>query len=148
MSTGNTAILFIDPYNDFVSEGGKLYERARAVIESVGMLENLRRIGKAARDAALPVVYVPHHRARPEDFAGWQHPTPYQLGAHKAQVFAVGSWGGEWREEFAPLPGDIVVKEHWSSGFAGTDLDLLLRQHGVERIVLIGMIANTCLEAT
>jgi nicotinamidase-related amidase len=35
-----------------------------------------------------------------------------------------------------------------SSGFANTDLDLQLKQHGVRRIVLTGMIANTCLEST
>jgi nicotinamidase-related amidase len=31
---------------------------------------------------------------------------------------------------------------------AGPDLDFQLRQHGVDRIILIGMIANTCIEAT
>ena len=34
------------------------------------------------------------------------------------------------------------------AGFANTDLDLQLKQHGVRHIVLIGMIANTCIEAT
>lgn len=45
--------------------------------------------------------------------------------------------------------GDIVALEHrGSSGFANTDLDLQLKQHGIRRIVLIGMIANTCIEST
>lgn len=148
MSTAKKAILFVDPYNDFVSEGGKMHALAKPIIDAVGMLENFRRIVAAGRAAGVPIVYVPHHRATPTDFAGWRYPTPYQQGAHAAQVFAVGTWGGEWREEFAPQPGDIVAKEHWSSGFAGTDLDMQLRQHGVEQIILIGMLANTCLEAT
>ncbi|MER5916057.1 isochorismatase family protein [Streptomyces sp. NPDC001982] len=39
--------------------------------------------------------------------------------------------------------------EHWSSsGFANTDLDLLLSQHRISRIVLIGMRANTCIDTT
>jgi nicotinamidase-related amidase len=43
----------------------------------------------------------------------------------------------------------LVALEHWgSSGFANTDLDLQLKQHGIRRIVLIGMIANTCIEST
>lgn len=144
----NTALLFIDPYNDFVSEGGKFYPLAKPIIDAVGMLENLRQIVAAAREAGIRLFYVPHHRALATDFADWKHPTPYQLGGHEMQIFAEGSWGGSWREEFKPQPGDITVKEHWSSGFAGTDLDLQLRQRGVEKVILIGMLANTCIEAT
>lgn len=42
-----------------------------------------------------------------------------------------------------------MVKEHWgSSGFANTDLAVQLKQHGVHKLILIGMLANTCLETT
>ena len=42
-----------------------------------------------------------------------------------------------------------MIKEHWnSSGFANTDLDVQLKQHGAQKIVLVGMLANTCLETT
>ncbi len=42
-----------------------------------------------------------------------------------------------------------MIEEHWaSSGFANTDLDLQLKQHGVDRLVLVGLLANTCLETT
>ena len=65
------------------------------------------------------------------------------------QVFAEGAWGGEWHPDFVPQPGDILIKEHMaSSGFANTDLDLQLKQHGVHKLILIGMLANTCLETT
>jgi hypothetical protein len=32
------------------------------------------------------------------------------------------------------------------SGFANTDLDMQLKQHGIENIVLVGMVANTFVE--
>jgi nicotinamidase-related amidase len=146
--SATTGVLLVDPYNDFLSEGGKVNAPASAVMESVGTLEHMRAIVAAARSAEIRIFYVPHHRAQPADFAGWRYPTPYQLGVHRAQAFAVGTWGGEWHSDFIPQPGDIMAKEHWSSGFAGTDLDLQLRQRGVEKLILIGMIANTCLEAT
>ena len=39
--------------------------------------------------------------------------------------------------------------EHWcSSGFANTDLDLLLKKHGIHQLIVIGLIAHTCVEAT
>ena len=64
-------------------------------------------------------------------------------------VFEKGAWGGEWHPDFAPQPGDVVVTEHWnSSGFANTDLDYRLKQREVTHVILIGMIANTCIEAT
>jgi ureidoacrylate peracid hydrolase len=51
--------------------------------------------------------------------------------------------------EFRPLPGDIVAHEHWcSSGFANTDLDQQLKVHGIHRLIVIGLLANTCVEAT
>ena len=57
---------------------------------------------------------------------------------------------GTIHDDFQPQPGDVVVGEHWGSSElrANTDLDLQLKQHGVRHIVLIGMIANTCIEAT
>jgi len=143
-----TGLLLVDPYNDFLHEKGKLHGAAKAIIDEVGMMAHLREIVAAARAAGIRIFYVPHHRAAPGDFAGWRHVTPYQRGGHDLQVFAAGSWGAEWHPDFQPQAGDVMAKEHWSSGFAGTDLDLQLKQHGVDRIVLVGMIANTCIEAT
>lgn len=145
----HTGLLLIDPYNDFLSAGGKLNGMAKAVVDSTDTLAHMRSVVAAARTAGIPIFYVPHHRAKPSDFSGWKHPTPYQLGSHKMQVFAEGTWGGEWHPDFVPQPGDILIKEHMSSsGFANTDLDLLLKQHGVHKLILIGMLANTCLETT
>lgn len=144
-----TALLLVDPYNDFLSPGGKLFEHARSVIESTDTVAHMRDVVAAARAVGIGVFYVPHHRARPSDFSGWRHPSPYLLAGHAAQVFAEGSWGGEWHPDFVPQPGDVIAREHWSaSGFANTDLDLQLRRRGIERVIVIGLLANTCIETT
>jgi len=45
--------------------------------------------------------------------------------------------------------GEFVATEHWcSSGFANTDLDLQLKKHGIHKLIVIGLIAHTCVEAT
>ena len=63
--------------------------------------------------------------------------------------FEFGTWGGEFRAEFVPAPGEIVASEHWcSSGFANTDLDLQLKKHGIHELIVIGLVAHTCIEAT
>ena len=144
-----TALLFIDPYNDFLSEGGKLWPRLESVAREVGLLDNLRTVTAAAREAGIPTFIVPHRRWQPGDYGTWDHPTPYQLAAGQTQVFAKGSWGGEWHSDFTPQQGDTVIKEHWgASGFANTDLDFQLKQQRIVRVILIGLLANTCVETT
>lgn len=148
-SNESSGLLLVDPYNDFLSEGGKLNGLAKQVAESVDTLENLRKVVAAARKAGIQVFYVPHHRSRPDDIKSWKYPSPYHLGSSHAQVFAVGSWGGEWHPDFQPQQHDVIVQEHWgSSGFANTDLDFQLKQHGVEKVIVVGMLANTCIETT
>lgn len=144
-----TALLFVDPYNDFLSEGGKLWSLVAPVARGVGLIDNLRAITAAVRSAGIPIFIVPHRRWEPGDYQDWEHPSPYQLASVETQVFARGSWGGEWHPDFAPQPGDVVVREHWGgSGFANTDLDLQLRQRGIRRVIMIGLLANTCIETT
>ncbi|MDH4564670.1 isochorismatase family cysteine hydrolase [Pseudomonas sp. BN411] len=145
----STGLLLVDPYNDFLSEGGKLHGLAKPVADAVGTLDNLRKVVAAVRKAGIQLFYVPHHRARPDDLKTWKHPSPYQIGAARAQVFAAGTWGGEWHPDFQPREGDVLVHEHWGgSGFANTDLDYQLKQHGVQQVILVGMLANTCIEST
>lgn len=145
----NTALLLVDPYNDFLSEDGKAWPRIKDVAEQVGTLDNLRTAVAAARAKGLKVFFVPHHRSEQGDLSDWDHPTPYQKVTAERLMFGKGTWGGAFHDDFQPQPGDTVVQEHWgSSGFANTDLDMQLKQHGIERLILVGMIANTCIEAT
>jgi nicotinamidase-related amidase len=144
-----TAVLLVDPYNDFLSEGGKVWPRVKAIVEEVGTLDHLRAIVAAARARAVRIFFVPHHRWEPGDYVTWDHATPYQLSGARAEAFAKGTWGGTFHDDFQPQAGDVVVHEHWgSSGFANTDLDMQLKQFGVRQVILIGMIAHTCIEAT
>lgn len=144
-----TALLVIDPYNDFISEGGKVWNRLRAVAEANRCVPHMLQVLQAARDARLRVFYALHRRYRPGDYETWKYIAPVQKAAWVHKTFEYGTWGGEIRTEFAPQPGDVVALEHWgSSGFANTDLDLQLKRHGIERLIVIGLIAHTCVEAT
>jgi ureidoacrylate peracid hydrolase len=144
-----TALLVIDPYNDFISEGGKVWDRLKAVAEANNCIPNMLDVLNAARKAGLRVFYAPHRRYRPGDYETWKYIAPIQKLAWSRKTFEYGTWGGEFRSEFAPEPGDIVAFEHWcSSGFANTDLDLQLKKHGIHQLIVIGLIAHTCVEAT
>ena len=144
-----TALLVIDPYNDFISEGGKLWDRLKAVAEANSCVLHMSQVLNAARHAGLRVCYALHRRYRPGDYETWKYIAPVQRAAWKNKTFEHGTWGGEIRSEFAPQTGEIVALEHWgSSGFANTDLDLLLKRHSIQQLIVIGLIAHTCVEAT
>ena len=144
-----TALLFVDPYNDFLSEGGKVWPAIKAIAEEVRLLDNLRAIDVAVRSAGVQRVIVPHRRWQPGDYECWCHPSPTQQLLMTRKTFAKDTWGGEWHPDFAPRGNDIVVHEHWaSSGFANTDLDFQLKQHGISHVIVVGLLANTCVETT
>jgi nicotinamidase-related amidase len=144
-----TALLVIDPYNDFISDGGKVWSRIRAVAEANGCVPHMIQILNAAREMKIPVFFAMHRRYRPGDYESWNNVAPVQRAAWKSKAFEYGTWGGEFRAEFLPMRGEIVAQEHWcSSGFANTDLDLQLKRHGIQKLIVIGLIAHTCLEAT
>ena len=141
--------LVVDPYNDFMSEGGKLYDAIKETADASGIFDNLRRILPKVRSAGIQIFILPHHRSRADDFANWQHINMLQKAGISTKAFGVGTWGGEFNPEFSPQQGDVIIKEHWAqSGFANTDLDLQLKQHGIQKTVLVGLIANSCVEST
>jgi ureidoacrylate peracid hydrolase len=144
-----TALIVIDPYNDFISEGGKVWNRIKMVAEENNCISNMLQILNSARDAKLRVFYAMHHRYRPGDYETWKYIAPIQKRARASKTFEYGTWGGEIRAEFEPRPGDVVAQEHWcSSGFGNTDLDLQLKKYGMHQLIVIGLIAHTCVEAT
>jgi nicotinamidase-related amidase len=145
----HTALLIVDPYNDFMSKGGKLYDVTKPQADAVGFYDNMRRLVPAIREAGIQVIIVPHHRTRPTDFDNWLHVNPTQIETKRKSCFEDGGWGGEFHPEFGPKPGDVVVLEHWAqNGFANTDLDAQLKQHGISKLIMVGFIANSCVEAT
>ena len=150
-SAEHTALLIVDPYNDFMTEGGKLYQAIKPTADASGMFNNLRKIIPAARAAGMQVFILPHHQSSPtgDDYEGWQHVNMFQAKNQGLKAFEVGTWGAQYNPEFGPKKGDVIVRQHFAqSGFANTDLDFQLKQHGISHIILVGVIANSCIEST
>jgi nicotinamidase-related amidase len=147
--TERTGLLLVDPYNDFLSEGGKVFPMIKEIATENGLLDNLRATVAAVRKASIQVFYVPHRRWEPGDYENWDHPNPTQRAIQERHTFEKGTWGSEWHPDFVPLEDDIIIKEHWAqSGFANTDLDFQLKQQGVTHVIVVGLLANTCIEST
>ena len=58
-------------------------------------------------------------------------------------------WGADYYEPMKPTKGDLVVKgKSGLCGFQSTNLDFLLRQHGIKNVILGGFLTNCCVEST
>ena len=69
------------------------------------------------------------------------------LGTEK--FFSQGKWGSDFVERLAPKESEFVASEHsCSSGFAGTNIHTHLKENGITHLIVIGMITNSCIEAT
>lgn len=140
-----SALLVVDPFNDFVSRRGKGWPLLREVAGEVGLVANLRAAITSARGRGTPVVYAPHSSA--SQCGGHAHPTPNQDLTRLTRFF--DGFGGRFHPDLAPADGEfIATPHHVSSGFGGTDLHEHLRSIGVDRIVVCGLLTNTCIEST
>jgi len=119
-----TGLIVIDPYNDFISEGGKVWDRLKGVTEANRCVPHMRQVLDAAREAGIRVFYALHRRYRPGDYETWKYVAPIQKAAWSRKTFEYGTWGGEFRTEFTPQPGEIVAQEHWCSTRLRTHLSV------------------------
>lgn len=123
------ALVVIDMIEDFAHEGGALY-CGPSMAKIIPVIK--REIDRAHRDAE-PVVYLTD--AHLPDDAEFQMFPPHAI---------VGSKGAQIIPELAPAKDDVVIPKRRYSGFFGTDLDITLRERGVDALRLVGDCTNIC----
>ena len=144
-----TALLVVDVQNDFADPKGSLY-----VEEGEKVVPVINREIEIARAAGALVVYT----------QDW-HPDVTPHFQKYGGVWPVHCVRGSWGASFAPelrVEGEVVRKgtgaEDGYSGFSvadvqtgirkPTELESLLRSHGVERVVIIGLATDYCVKET
>ena len=101
-----------------------------------GLLPRAASLLAAAREAKAMVVYVivgfrpgfPEVSPRNQSFSTIKQ---------RAALFA--GEAGQVHPAVAPQPDDVTVTKHRVGAFTGTDLDMILRAHDVETLVLFGI---------
>jgi nicotinamidase-related amidase len=147
--SSRTAVVLVDPYNDFFARTGRAWPMTRDVALGNRVVPNIQALLSACRGTGVHVAYAPHYRHRRDGLAHRKHPAPSHVLVSTLRMFRAGGRGGRFHPLLAPAPGDAVAGEHETScGFTGTDLDRRLRERGVEDVVLAGALSNTCVEAT
>lgn len=144
-----TAILIIDPVNDFLSEGGAAWELTKSTVEHNDVVGHLRQLIDGAHQRGIPLLFGPMAYTE-EDYA--EHQLQKRSGINRImyekKMFLAGSWGADFHPDLQPAAGDIVLEPHKSTDVFMTDLPQQLKQLGTTHLVIAGMAANLCCEST
>jgi nicotinamidase-related amidase len=153
----NTAVVVIDPQNDVLNETGVSWDLVGDSVKDNNTIENIERVFKASKQNGFEVFISPHYYY-PTDYA-WKFAGTVEQMMLKSKEFDrsgalsldgfMGS-GADWLERYKPFIEDdktIVVSPHKAYGPQSNDLVLQLRKRNISKVILLGMLANICVEA-
>ena len=147
LDSSRTALLIIDPQNDFLSEGGVAWGLVGDGVKNTKVVEHLVALRQAAKNARIPVFYCPHYY-NDNEFSTWKHLNPIDQMMFEGKMFHKGTWGAEFHPDLVPDDNTFVLAPHKAlSGFWSGDIGIQFRQRNIDTIVLAGMSANLCVES-
>jgi len=112
-----------------------LYDRVREVV-----IPNGQRLIAACREAGIEVIYTVVECLTKD---GRDRGLDYKISG----IFAAkGSWEAEVIDELGPGDDDIVIPKTSSSLFNSTNCEYVLRNLGVEYVMVMGMLTDQCVE--
>ncbi len=144
-----TALLVIDPVNDFLSEEGAAWELTKSTVTKHDVVGHLRRLIDGVRAEGVPVLYGPMAYTA-EDYADQElhRRTGINRIMFERKMFLAGSWGSDFHPELRPGADEIVLQPHKGTDVFETDLPEHLERLGTTQLVIAGMTANLCVEST
>ncbi|MFU8869878.1 cysteine hydrolase family protein, partial [Natronococcus sp.] len=143
----STAVLITDPQIDFLKPESVVWEKIGETVEENAVVEKLQQLREAAREGDVPVFYSPHYYEDAE-YDEWQHLNTIDEIMFDTRMFDVNGDGADFVPELAPDENTFVLSPHKQlSGFWSNDVQIQLRQRGIDTLVLAGMSANLCVES-
>ncbi|MFP5336746.1 MAG: cysteine hydrolase family protein [Actinomycetes bacterium] len=144
LTRSTSAVLVIDVQNDFCDDEGVHGRRGSDLRWVQAVIEPIERLLETARRYGTPVIYVRTHHDRWSD-----HEKAYLRESRVGMLHHLepGAHGSEFYR-LRPGPDEYVVTKRRYSAFFGTELDIVLRNLGTQRVVLAGVATNVCVETT
>jgi nicotinamidase-related amidase len=143
-----TAVLFIEMQNEFTTDGGRLHDQVREMMEATGMLQKAVSLVASVRKAGVAIFHAPISFAEDSSDNPNRH-LGILAGCDHDKLFVRDTWGAQICDAMRPAPEDVlVVGKHGLSAFPGTNLEAELTARGVETLALGGFMANCCVEST
>jgi len=149
----HSALIVIDMQNDFCAKGGLVDRGGRDASAVRVMAKHLPPLIDSARKSGVLVIFVRSSYSTDRNIFlsdVWLEQAARKQGGGYTltPVCQDGTWEADYYGDIRPTPGDVVVTKHRYSAFHSTDLELILRSHGVRTIVLTGVSTNVCVETT
>lgn len=143
-----TALLVVDVQNDYCSPGGALDREGGDIAMTRAVVPNVSALVEAARRYGVKVVWLQQTwlPGGASDSPAWIYMK--RRNGIRAERCVEGTWGQQFVAGLEPRAGEPIVKKHRSSGFVGTNLDLILRSNRIETVVVIGVMTEGCVEST
>jgi ureidoacrylate peracid hydrolase len=136
-----TAMIVVDMQNDFVANGAPLQSK-----QANALVDELAQVLDFCREHGIRVIYTAHvHREDGSDMGLYDDLYP---PIEQRAALVADSTGADIFPALAPKPGEHVIKKHRYSGFFATDLDLILREWGIDSVVISGTTTENCCHAT
>lgn len=153
-----TALIVVDMQNAYLSKDGYLDRVGFDVSTSPPVIDKAGAVLAAARHAGIFVVHLQNGFDALQTEAGgpmapvWHKSNALKYmranPAERGRLITHGTWDHDFVNPMRPAPGEAVMPKSRYSGFAGTNLEQLLRARGITTTVLIGVNTNVCVEAT
>jgi len=141
LAPASTALLTMELQRGVVGDRASIPDLA-AEVAARDVLAAAGRLAAAARDARVPVVHCTAE-FRPDRAGSATNAPLLAVMAKRADHLLVGSPEAEVVPELGPDPRDLVVPRlSGVSPFAGTALDVTLRNLGVRTVVATGVSVN------
>jgi len=153
-----TAVIVVDMQNAFAVKDGVFDLAGIDIAPAAKISRTIREILEKTRQQRIKVVYLQMgykedlSNSGGKDSPNWHKEFALLLMRKhphlKGKLLTEGSWNFAVVDELKPHPGDLVVVKSRYSGFAGTNLDSLLRSLKIRYLFFVGMATNVCVEST
>ena len=141
----HAALLVVDVQNDFVADGG-FFDQVGADVKTIQRaIPQLAQLIDRARAAGVLVVFI-QAIYDSQYLSAPMRERNLRVGRRMPRCLT-GSWGADFHV-IAPRPNEPVVIKHRYSAFANSQLDDLLKRHGIRSLLLTGVATDTCVEST
>ena len=137
-----TALLLVDVQNWVVNDRqAEVRPEFDAAVRATA-LPNMIRLVEASRSAGVEVLFTVMENLTRD---GRDRSLDYKLSGIFIEK---GSWDAKVLDAVAPAEDEMVLPKTSSSVFNSTNIDYLLRNLGVEELVVVGFLTDQCIDHT